>query len=195
MPRCRAWKRSRWTSPACCGPWPRSTRRRPAREPAPRRRCAGRPRPHGRRAMRAASSRCCAICWPMPCPSARRAAASPSSPGAKAARIRLSVADQGPGIPPDKLDAIFDRFYTERPAGEKFGTHSGLGLSISRQIVRGPWRAALRREPDRSGRHHPRRALHAPPAGRMNRWRAGYPSPSPALRNGERGTPSRSDGG
>ncbi len=50
-------------------------------------------------------------------------------------RIRLSVADQGPGIPPDKLDAIFDRFYTERPAGEKFGTHSGLGLSISRQIV------------------------------------------------------------
>jgi len=50
-------------------------------------------------------------------------------------RIRLSVADQGPGIPPDKLDAIFDRFYTERPAGEKFGTHSGLGLSIPRQIV------------------------------------------------------------
>jgi hypothetical protein len=50
-------------------------------------------------------------------------------------RIRLSVADQGPGIPSDKLDAIFDRFYTERPAGEKFGTHSGLGLSISRQIV------------------------------------------------------------
>src|SRR5215470_17261662 len=50
-------------------------------------------------------------------------------------RIRLGVADQGPGIPPDKLEAIFDRFYTERPAGEKFGTHSGLGLSISRQIV------------------------------------------------------------
>jgi two-component system sensor histidine kinase ChvG len=50
-------------------------------------------------------------------------------------RIRFGVADQGPGIPPDKLEAIFDRFYTERPAGEKFGTHSGLGLSISRQIV------------------------------------------------------------
>ena len=31
--------------------------------------------------------------------------------------------------------AIFDRFYTERPLGEKFGTHSGLGLSISKQIV------------------------------------------------------------
>ena len=31
--------------------------------------------------------------------------------------------------------AIFNRFYTERPEGEKFGTHSGLGLSISKQIV------------------------------------------------------------
>ena len=33
------------------------------------------------------------------------------------------------------LEAIFDRFYSERPAGEKFGTHSGLGLSISKQVV------------------------------------------------------------
>ena len=46
-----------------------------------------------------------------------------------------SVADSGPGIPEAKIDAIFDRFYTERPKGEKFGTHSGLGLSISRQIA------------------------------------------------------------
>ena len=38
-------------------------------------------------------------------------------------------------MPEGKLEAIFDRFYTERPAGEKFGTHSGLGLSISKQIV------------------------------------------------------------
>ena len=43
--------------------------------------------------------------------------------------------DEGPGIPPDKLGAIFERFYSERPKGEKFGTHSGLGLSISKQIV------------------------------------------------------------
>ena len=49
--------------------------------------------------------------------------------------MRVTVADEGPGIPPGKLTAIFDRFYTERPAGEKFGTHSGLGLSISKQIV------------------------------------------------------------
>lgn len=49
--------------------------------------------------------------------------------------VLVSVEDSGPGVPDDKLTAIFDRFYTERPAGEKFGTHSGLGLSISKQIV------------------------------------------------------------
>jgi two-component system, OmpR family, sensor histidine kinase ChvG len=49
--------------------------------------------------------------------------------------VLITVEDEGPGIPEDKLTAIFDRFYTERPAGEKFGTHSGLGLSISKQIV------------------------------------------------------------
>jgi two-component system sensor histidine kinase ChvG len=49
--------------------------------------------------------------------------------------VLVTVEDQGPGIPDDKLTAIFDRFYTERPLGEKFGTHSGLGLSISKQIV------------------------------------------------------------
>ena len=50
-------------------------------------------------------------------------------------RIRISVEDDGPGIPNGKLAAIFDRFYTERPEGEKFGTHSGLGLSISKHII------------------------------------------------------------
>ncbi len=49
--------------------------------------------------------------------------------------VEITITDQGPGIPESKLEAIFDRFYTERPAGEKFGTHSGLGLSISRQII------------------------------------------------------------
>jgi two-component system, OmpR family, sensor histidine kinase ChvG len=49
--------------------------------------------------------------------------------------VLVVVDDEGPGIPDDKLTAIFDRFYTERPLGEKFGTHSGLGLSISKQIV------------------------------------------------------------
>ncbi len=49
--------------------------------------------------------------------------------------IEITIEDQGPGIPAGKLAAIFERFYTERPAGEKFGIHSGLGLSISRQII------------------------------------------------------------
>ncbi len=47
----------------------------------------------------------------------------------------LSVEDEGPGIPDANLEHIFDRFYSERPSGESFGQHSGLGLSISRQIV------------------------------------------------------------
>jgi two-component system sensor histidine kinase ChvG len=49
--------------------------------------------------------------------------------------IAIAVEDSGPGIPPAKLESIFDRFYSERPRGERFGQHSGLGLSISRQIV------------------------------------------------------------
>jgi two-component system sensor histidine kinase ChvG len=47
----------------------------------------------------------------------------------------VTVSDSGPGIPDNKIEAIFDRFYSERPRDEKFGTHSGLGLSISRQII------------------------------------------------------------
>jgi two-component system sensor histidine kinase ChvG len=49
--------------------------------------------------------------------------------------VELAVEDEGPGIPDGNLEHVFDRFYSERPAGEKFGKHSGLGLSISRQIV------------------------------------------------------------
>jgi two-component system, OmpR family, sensor histidine kinase ChvG len=49
--------------------------------------------------------------------------------------VEVTVEDEGPGIAEDKLEAIFERFYSDRPEGEKFGTHSGLGLSISRQIV------------------------------------------------------------
>jgi two-component system sensor histidine kinase ChvG len=47
----------------------------------------------------------------------------------------ISVEDEGPGIPEGNLEQVFERFYSERPMGEKFGQHSGLGLSISRQIV------------------------------------------------------------
>ena len=49
--------------------------------------------------------------------------------------IEVSVDDEGPGMPDAKLEHVFDRFYSERPKGERFGQHSGLGLSISKQIV------------------------------------------------------------
>ena len=49
--------------------------------------------------------------------------------------VVVRVEDRGPGIPVESLDSIFERFYSERPEGESFGRHSGLGLSISRQIV------------------------------------------------------------
>jgi two-component system sensor histidine kinase ChvG len=45
------------------------------------------------------------------------------------------VEDDGPGIPAENLETIFQRFYTSRPKGTAFGGNSGLGLSIARQIV------------------------------------------------------------
>lgn len=49
--------------------------------------------------------------------------------------VQITVDDDGPGIPDTKLEKIFERFYSERPAGEAFGSHSGLGLSIVKQII------------------------------------------------------------
>ena len=51
--------------------------------------------------------------------------------------IIVTVDDNGPGIRAENIDRIFERFYTDRPSGEAFGQNSGLGLSISRQIVEG----------------------------------------------------------
>jgi two-component system sensor histidine kinase ChvG len=48
--------------------------------------------------------------------------------------IQIAVEDEGPGIPEENLERIFERFYTDRPQ-ENFGQNSGLGLNISRQIV------------------------------------------------------------
>jgi len=49
--------------------------------------------------------------------------------------IVITIDDEGPGIPQDREKTIFERFYSERPKREKFGTHSGLGLSISKLII------------------------------------------------------------
>jgi two-component system sensor histidine kinase ChvG len=56
------------------------------------------------------------------------------SAGVDGGFARILVDDNGPGIPPENLESIFDRFYTSRPA-DHFGNNSGLGLSIARQIV------------------------------------------------------------
>ncbi|MEE9272577.1 MAG: stimulus-sensing domain-containing protein [Robiginitomaculum sp.] len=49
--------------------------------------------------------------------------------------VIITVEDDGPGIPVSSLETVFDRFYTQRPAGAAFGDHSGLGLAICRQIM------------------------------------------------------------
>jgi len=49
-------------------------------------------------------------------------------------RILIVVEDTGVGIPEDSLGKVFKRFYSNRPV-ENFGNNSGLGLSISRQII------------------------------------------------------------
>lgn len=47
----------------------------------------------------------------------------------------IKVSDNGPGIQIEDINRVFERFYTDRPANEDFGQNSGLGLSISRQII------------------------------------------------------------
>jgi two-component system sensor histidine kinase ChvG len=49
--------------------------------------------------------------------------------------IEVIIEDEGAGIPPENLQTVFERFYTSRPQEEIFGTHSGLGLSIAKQII------------------------------------------------------------
>ena len=83
--------------------------------------------------------------------------------------VEITVDDDGPGIRPDALERIFERFYTDRPH-QGFGQNSGLGLSISRQIVDAHGGRITRAEPRRrsgwAGRPAgARRALHRAPAG------------------------------
>jgi len=81
--------------------------------------------------------------------------------------IQVVIEDEGQGIPEDKLEDIFDRFYSERPSTEAFGKHSGLGLSICKQIIEAHKGALVAENRQRGGarfivqlRHMP-----APPEG------------------------------
>ena len=51
--------------------------------------------------------------------------------------IRIRIEDEGPGVPQELREAIFNRFHSVRPNVESFGRHSGLGLAIARAIVEG----------------------------------------------------------
>jgi two-component system sensor histidine kinase ChvG len=50
-------------------------------------------------------------------------------------QLCLSVTDDGPGIPAEAREKVFERFHSLRPQSEDFGSHSGLGLAIARTIA------------------------------------------------------------
>jgi two-component system sensor histidine kinase ChvG len=51
--------------------------------------------------------------------------------------VLIRIEDEGPGVPQESREAIFNRFHSIRPDTEKFGRHSGLGLAIAKAIVEG----------------------------------------------------------
>jgi two-component system sensor histidine kinase ChvG len=55
-------------------------------------------------------------------------------PSRQGGALVITVTDEGPGVPEENLESVFDRFYTQRGSGESFGANSGLGLAIARQI-------------------------------------------------------------
>jgi two-component system, OmpR family, sensor histidine kinase ChvG len=47
----------------------------------------------------------------------------------------VTIADTGPGVPPDNLDRIFERYFSRRPGMEGQASHFGIGLWIARRNV------------------------------------------------------------
>ncbi|KSF34144.1 heavy metal sensor histidine kinase [Pseudomonas aeruginosa] len=85
-------------------------------------------------------SQCCPVCGPARLANLLDNALRHTADGGEI-RIRLgdrrlSVENQGPAIPPERLPRLFDRFYRADPARrEGQGEHAGLGLAICRSIV------------------------------------------------------------
>jgi two-component system sensor histidine kinase ChvG len=107
-------------------------------------------------------------------------------------KIEVIVDDDGPGIPPDRLDTIFERFYSDRPQSDStVGKNSGLGLSISRNIVDaygGDIEASNRMQPDSaaSGAHldHPALKQRRQPGVAGTRFTVRLPAASAAAPKG-----------
>ncbi|WP_051378915.1 sensor histidine kinase [Derxia gummosa] len=60
-----------------------------------------------------------------------------SRPDAAAARLRLTVADRGPGLAPELLERVFEPFYRVEGSRSRASGGTGLGLAIARNLVRG----------------------------------------------------------
>ena len=67
--------------------------------------------------------------------------------------VVVTVDDDGPGIPENARETVFERFHSDRRGDEAFGKHSGLGLSIARTIVNAHNGSieAVSREPGQQG--------------------------------------------
>ena len=50
-------------------------------------------------------------------------------------QVELSVQDSGPGLPPEDIDRIFERFYRADSSRQREDGGSGLGLAIAKSIV------------------------------------------------------------
>ena len=108
-------------------PGPPGQGRAGARHPAPR------PTSAASSPTSAASARSCSTCWPTRSASRRPAPPSRWPPSGRPDAIVFSVTDNGPGIPPEVQDRVFDWFETH-PLGSRH-RGAGLGLSIVRSFV------------------------------------------------------------